>query len=93
MKSEFWEASVVHICSRGGVLFSRAFSAACRQEACVAGVRDLDETMMCTRSEPFFFTLVTGPIRSLNLTLRDTRVYEPQIRARLGTAAHFCKVE
>ena len=36
----------------------------------------------------FFFTLVTGPRRSLS----DTRVYEPQIRARLGTTAHFCEV-
>jgi len=25
----------------------------------------------------FFFTLVTGPRRSLSLKLRDTRVYEP----------------
>jgi len=33
----------------------------------------------------FFFTLVTGPGRSLSLNLSDTRVYEPQIRARLGT--------
>jgi len=40
----------------------------------------------------FFFTLVTGPRRSLSLELRDTRVYEPQIRARLGTTARFCKV-
>ena len=40
----------------------------------------------------FFFTLVTGPRRSLSLKLNDTRVYEPQIRARLGTIAHFCKV-
>ena len=40
----------------------------------------------------FFFTLVTGPSRSLNLKLSDTRVNEPQIRARLGTTAHFCKV-
>ena len=31
----------------------------------------------------FFFTLVTGPRRSLNLKPSDTRVYEPQIRARL----------
>ena len=30
-------------------------------------------------------TLVTGPRRSLSLELSDTRVYEPQIRARLGT--------
>ena len=33
----------------------------------------------------FFFTLVTGPRRSLSLKLSDTRVYEPYIRARLGT--------
>jgi len=33
----------------------------------------------------FFFTLVTGPRRSLSLKLSDTRVYEPQIRARFGT--------
>ena len=32
----------------------------------------------------FFFTLVTGPSRSLSLELSDTRVYEPQIRARLS---------
>ena len=38
----------------------------------------------------FFFTLVIGPRRSLSLELSDTRVYEPQIRARLGTASHFC---
>ena len=36
----------------------------------------------------FFFTLVTGPRRSLNLKRSDTTVYEPQIRARLGTTAH-----
>ena len=36
----------------------------------------------------FFFTLVTGPRRSLSLTLSGTRVYEPQIRARLGTTTH-----
>ena len=29
--------------------------------------------------------------RSLSLKLSDTRVYEPQIRARLGTTAHFCQ--
>ena len=38
---------------------------------------------LCYRS---FFTLVTGPTRSFSLKLGDTRVYEPQIRARLGTA-------
>ena len=40
----------------------------------------------------FFFTLVTGPRRSLSLRLSDTRVYEPQIRARLGTTALFGRV-
>ena len=40
----------------------------------------------------FFFTLVTGPRRSLSLKLSDTRVYAPQIRARLGTTTHFCEV-
>ena len=39
----------------------------------------------------FFFTLVTGPRRSLSLKLSDTRVYEPQKRARLGTTAYFCE--
>jgi len=29
----------------------------------------------------FFFTLVTGPRRSLSPKLGDTRVYEPQIRS------------
>jgi len=32
----------------------------------------------------FFFTLVTGPRRSLGLRLGDTRVYEPQIRGALA---------
>ena len=33
----------------------------------------------------FFFTLVTGPRRSLGLKLSDTRVYEPPIRAEEAT--------
>ena len=36
-----------------------------------------------------FFTLVTGPRRSLSLQLSDTRIYAPQIRARLGTTVCF----
>ena len=35
----------------------------------------------------FFFFLIT-----LGLELSDTKVYEPLIRARLGTAARFCRV-
>ena len=38
----------------------------------------------------FFFTLGTGPRMSLSLTLSDTRVYEPQIRARLGATCAAC---
>jgi len=30
--------------------------------------------------------------RPLSLKLSDPKVYEPQIRARLGTTAHFCEV-
>jgi len=40
----------------------------------------------------FFITLVTGPRRALSLNLSNTRVHEPQIRARLGTTAHLCRV-
>ena len=32
----------------------------------------------------FFFTLVTGPRRSLSLKLSDTKVYAPQIRGGTG---------
>ena len=57
-----------------------------------------DSEVAFVKSQPvlpatfFFFTLVTGPKSSLSLKLSDTRVYEPQIRARLGTTAHFCRV-
>ena len=36
-----------------------------------------------------FFTLVTSPSRSVSLKLSGTRVYEPHIRARLGTTVFF----
>jgi len=52
---------------------------------------------LCRKSGRFFFfffvfTLVTGPRRSLRLKLSDTRVYGPQIRARLGTTTYLCEV-
>ena len=37
----------------------------------------------------FFVTLPSGPRRSLSLKLRDTRVYELRIRARIGTTAQL----
>jgi len=56
----------------------------------VPGNRAWDMRTMLPREVLFFFfTLVTGPRRSLSLTLSDTRV---KIRARLGTIAHFCRV-
>ena len=38
----------------------------------------------------FFLTLVTGPRKSLSRKLSETAVH--QIRARLETTAHFCKL-
>ena len=32
------------------------------------------------------------PLSLASLELSDTKFYEPEIRARLGTAAHFCEV-
>ena len=61
----------------------------------VSGVRDVGEvgveSVREKRAGFFFFTLVTGPRRSLSLKLSDTSVYAPQIRARLGTASNFCR--
>ena len=54
--------------------------------------REGPSTFFAPRPYTFFVTLVTGPRRSLILKLSDTRVYEPHIRARPGTTAHFCKV-
>ena len=45
-------------------------------------------TLLSTFFFFFFFTLVTGPRRSLSLKLSDVRVYEPQMRARLGITTH-----
>ena len=42
----------------------------------------------CTLLFFFFFTLVTGARSSWSLKLSDTRVYEPQIRARAKRARH-----
>jgi len=44
------------------------------------------QTLLLLRYSRYRPTLVTGPRRPLILKLSDTRVYEPHIRARLGTA-------
>ena len=49
-------------------------------------------TLPCTTRFSSLLADGTGPRRSLSLKLGDTRVYEPQIRARLGTTSHFCEV-
>ena len=41
----------------------------------------------------FFFTLVTGPRRSLSLKLSDTKVYEPHIRGVRGYIAHVALLQ
>ena len=38
-----------------------------------------------TSAQVFFFFITLG------LQLSDTKVYEPEIRALLGTASHFCE--
>jgi len=38
------------------------------------------------RAQVFFFFFIT-----LGLELSDTKVYEPQIRALLGTASQYCE--
>ena len=52
----------------------------------------VDRVVQFHRRLFFFFTLFTGPRRSLRLTLSDTRVYESHIRARFGTTAHADRV-
>jgi len=39
----------------------------------------------------FFFTLVTGPRRSLSLKLSDTRVYEPLVPIRVDNVTDRCR--
>ena len=51
------------------------------------GLGEAESTNPVSSTHTFFFTRVTGPRRSLSLKLSDARVYEPQIRARLGTTA------
>ena len=50
------------------------------------------KTLRVRRLLFFFFTLVIGPRKTVSLMMSDARVYTPQIRARLVTATHFCKV-
>jgi hypothetical protein len=38
--------------------------------------------------DPFF----SSPFSLSSLELSDTKVYEPEVRAILGTALHFCEV-
>ena len=74
----------------------RAFEAAGRRSVLEMAWRPaLESSVMLTLNSKrflgfpdifFFFTLFTGRRRSLGLKLSDTRVYEPQIRARILTS-------
>ena len=59
----------------------------------VASLKSASDALLLIASQafsPFFFTLVTGPRRSLSLELSDRRVYAPQIRARFpGKSFNF----
>ena len=58
-----------------------------RAEACARELETLREERDVLADKVFFYSLVTGPRRSLILKLSDTRVHEPHIRARLVTTA------
>ena len=48
-----------------------------------------DPSFAAVRTIPlFYFTLITGPRRSLSLERSDASVYKPQIRAHFETTAH-----
>ena len=54
---------------------------------------DLRKVRFASQSPPGWRgTLVPSSLLLSSLELSDTEVYEPSIRARLGTAAHFCEV-
>jgi len=55
-----------------------------------AGRARRDPRLRCGRRPPRRPRRLVPLVSSLELS--DTKVYEPQIRARLGTTAHFCKV-
>jgi len=61
-------------------------------QLCSAELDSLRASAQLHKVFVFFFTLLTGPRRSVSLKPSDTRVCEPQIRARLSTKAHFCEV-
>ena len=48
---------------------------------------DQEEQVPVPTAKPYTSSLLLS-----RLELSDTHVYEPKIRALLGTAAHFCKV-
>ena len=64
----------------------KRWSARCRSRGIPTPLHSSENPFFC-----FFFTLVAGPRRSLRLKLSDTRVYEPQLRARLGTRSARCR--
>ena len=56
--------------------------------ASVRQAQDEEASRLLVQVLTFFFS----SLLLSSLELSDTKVYEPYIRARLGTAAHFCEV-
>ena len=50
------------------------------------------EEMKRSRQLPLMQVPLSSTLLLASQELSDTQVYEPYIRARLGTAAHFCEV-
>ena len=49
-------------------------------------------SVLCHGHRESSLLLLFSSLLLSSLELSDTKVYEPSIRARLGTAAHFCEV-
>ena len=60
-----------------------------RPSACLSAFLSLSLSLALSLLNP---TGSSSPSLLSSLELSDTKVYEPYIRARLGTAAHFCEV-
>jgi len=59
----------------------------------MVGGRDAQEAaFIISEQKGVLAALSSSSLLLSSLELSDTKVYEPQIRARLGTAAHFLRI-
>jgi len=73
------------------ILGSCVWRFACRVSCFKIGRQDL-EAARVVLGVPAAQLLVVSSLLLSSLELSDTKVYEPYIRARLRTTAHFCEV-